>query len=256
MATRFNTVQVGDISIHYDLSDFRDPWRSDPPQTLLMYPGYCRNVEFWRAWVPLLGRDYRILRMDPRGYGHTTKPPEGSKFSVEQLAGDALGLMDSLGIERVHWVGESTGGAVGLQAALIHPERIASITLCNTTARMRKETTGKYAVGESDQESALKKYGVAEWCKLTLAGRMDLSSAPAGLGDWVAAEMARTPTHIAIAAFKLFSTYRRLCCRSSATNVPNRARNWWRKCAIPFRARSWSMSMAWTTASISLRRTR
>ncbi len=205
-APRYSTAQVGDLSIHYDLSDYRDPWREEAPQTLLLYPGYCRNVEFWRAWVPLLGREYRILRMDARGYGYTSKPPEGSPLNIDQLAGDALGLMDALGLERVHWVGESTGGAVGMWAALTHPDRIASITLCNTTARMRNETHGKYAVGEADQESALRKFGVEAWCKMTLAGRMDLSNAPPGLGDWVAREMARTPVHIAIAAFKLFST--------------------------------------------------
>ena len=206
MTPRFNTAQIGDHSIHYDLSDFTDPWRSDPPQTLLLYPGYCRNIEFWRAWVPLLGRDYRVLRMDARGYGHSSKPAPGSPLSVEALAGDALGLMDHLGIERVHWVGESTGGAVGLQAAVLQPNRISSISLCNTTARMRKETPGNYAVGESDQAAALEKYGVAQWCRMTIGNRMDVNSAAPGLGEWVAAQMARTPTHIAIAAFKLFST--------------------------------------------------
>jgi 3-oxoadipate enol-lactonase len=62
--------------------------------------------------VPLLGRDYRVLRMDPRGYGASGKPASGYRFEIDQLARDAFGLMDHLGIERVHWVGDSTGGAV------------------------------------------------------------------------------------------------------------------------------------------------
>jgi 3-oxoadipate enol-lactonase len=205
MTPRFSFAQIGENTIHYHLSDYTDPWRSDAPQTLLLYPGYCRNIEFWRAWVPLLGRDYRVLRMDARGYGHSSKPAAGAPLSVEALASDALGLMDHLGIDKVHWVGESTGGAVGLQAAALHPERIHSVILSNTTARMRTETPGNYAVGESDQAAALEKYGVAEWCRKTLNNRMDVKRAPPGLGDWVAEQMARTPVHIAIAAFRLFS---------------------------------------------------
>ena len=197
---------VGDLAIHYDLADYTDPWRTDEPATFLLYPGYCRNIEFWRAWVPLLGRDYRVLRMDARGYGETSKPPPGSPLTTDMLADDAIGLMDVLGIQRAHWVGESTGGAVGLVAALNHPERIASITLCNTAARMGDETVSTYAIGEANQGAAIEKYGVAEWCRRTLQYRMDVSHAPAGLAEFVPREMAKTPAHIAVAAFKLFST--------------------------------------------------
>lgn len=198
--------KVGDLTIHYDLADYTDPWRTDERETFLLYPGYCRNIEFWRAWVPLLGRDYRVLSMDARGYGDTSKPPSGSPLTVDMLANDAIGLMDKLGIARVHWVGESTGGAVGLVAALNHPDRIASITLCNTAAKMGDDTVSTYAIGEANQGSAIEKYGVAEWCRRTLQYRMDVSRAPAGLADFVPREMAKTPTHIAVAAFKLFST--------------------------------------------------
>ena len=198
-------VRVGDLDIHYDLADFTDPWRAHPPETFLLYSGYCRTLEFWRAWVPLLGRDYRVLRLDPRGYGATTKPPPGSTVTPELLADDAIGLMDALGVERVHWVGEATGGSIGLVAALRSPERVASITLCNGFARMNEQNPALYAIGEASQEAAIEKYGVEEWCRRTLHYRMDLSRAPTGLADWMAREMARTPAHVAIAAFKFFS---------------------------------------------------
>jgi len=122
------------------------------------------------------------------------------------LAGDAIGLMDALGIKRVHWVGEATGGTLGLVAALNHPDRIASITMCNAYAKMGGQTISTYALGEADQAAAIEKYGVAEWSRRTLQHRMDVGRAPAGIGEWMAREMARTPTHVAVAAFKLFST--------------------------------------------------
>lgn len=196
---------VGDITIHYDLADYIDPWRADPPETLLMYSGFCRTIEFWRAWVPLLGRDYRVLRMDPRGFGGTSQPPSFHNVTPELLAADAIGLMDVLGIGRVHWVGEATGGTVGLVAALNHPRRVASATLVNGFARMNEQNPTLYAIGEASQEAAIRKYGVAEWCRRTLRYRMDLARAPAGLAEWIAQEMARTPPETAIAAFRFFS---------------------------------------------------
>jgi len=71
---------------------------------------------------------------------------------------------------------------------------------------MGDETISTYAIGEANQGAAIEKYGVAEWCRRTLQYRMDVNRAPAGLGEWVAREMAKTPTHIAVAAFRLFST--------------------------------------------------
>ena len=128
MARVYQHARVNGTDIHFHLADYTDPWRADSVETFLMYPGYCRNIEFWHAWVPLLARDYRVLRMDPRGYGHSGKPAAGEGVDLDQSIQDALGLMDALGIERVHWVGESTGGKVGMAIALQSPGRIASIT--------------------------------------------------------------------------------------------------------------------------------
>jgi len=62
---------------------------------------------FWQQWVPLLATSTACC-----GLMHvvavTSKPPAGSRMSFEQLAGDAIGLMDKLDIGRVHWVGESS----------------------------------------------------------------------------------------------------------------------------------------------------
>src|SRR5262245_280574 len=106
--------RVGDLDIHYHLADYTDPWRPDPPETFLLSSRSCRTLEFGRAWVPSLAREYRVLRLDPRGYGGPAKPPPGSTITPELLADDAIGLMDALSLERVHWVGEATGGTVGL----------------------------------------------------------------------------------------------------------------------------------------------
>lgn len=175
--------RVGDLAIHYDLADYTEPRRSEEPETVLLYSGYCRNIEFWRAWVPLLGREYRVLRMDPRGYGDSGKPAPGAIITTDMLAGDAIGLMDTLGIKRVHWVGEATGGTLGLVAALNHPDRIASITMCNAYAKMGGQTISTYALGEADQAAAIEKYGVAEWSRRTLQYGIHFLSPDAVVGE-------------------------------------------------------------------------
>jgi pimeloyl-ACP methyl ester carboxylesterase len=206
MARVYEHAHVNGTDIHFHFADYTDPWRDPPAETFLLYPGYCRNIEFWHAWVPLLGRSSRVLRMDPRGYGHSAKPPLGEGVDLDQSIADALGLMDHLGLERVHWVGESTGGKVGMAIALHAPHRIASITGCNTTGKTPRQTVDTYALGEADQAAAIEKYGVAEWCRRTLKYRVDESKIAPELGEWWAQEMGRVPVHVAVSAFRRFTT--------------------------------------------------
>jgi 3-oxoadipate enol-lactonase len=48
--------------IFYRVDDFTDPWSQ--PETILMLHGFCRNSRFWYAWVPILGRHFRVVRPD------------------------------------------------------------------------------------------------------------------------------------------------------------------------------------------------
>ncbi|HKA43275.1 MAG TPA: alpha/beta hydrolase [Burkholderiales bacterium] len=199
MGSRYQTARVGDIDIHYDLADYTVPWRETPPETFLLYHGYARNMHFWRPWVPLLAADYRVLWFDARGCGETTKPPPGSRMSFSQLAGDAIGLMDKLGIERVHWVGESSGGIVGMTAALEHPHRLSTLTLCDTPFRRSANIATTYTLGEPTRAAAFDKYGVGGWCRQTLSYRIDTTKASPALCEWYIEQMDRTPKHCAVA---------------------------------------------------------
>lgn len=191
--------QVGGMQIVYDVADFTDPWRETEPETILFHHGYLRNMEFWRAWVPSLLRDYRVLRFNSRGCGGTTAPPPGAPYTVEQLAGDALGLMDKLHIERVHWVGEYSGGIVGLVAALNHPDRLHSLTTCNTPIKVPEAVAQSYNVGEVDHTTAIEKLGVGGWGRKTLGYRIDLDKASQELQEWYVREIGKVSKHVAIA---------------------------------------------------------
>lgn len=194
---RYHVARVGDLDIHYELADYTPPWRESPPQTVLLYHGYARNMQFWQPWVPLLAGEYRVLRMDARGCGATTQPPAGSVYTFDQLARDAIGLMDVLGIERAHWVGESSGDIVGMTAALNHPQRLHSLTLCDTPFKRSAQIASTYTLGEATRAAAFAKYGVGGWCRQTLSYRLDTSKASPQLCEWYIAQMDQTPVHVA-----------------------------------------------------------
>ena len=197
MSKKYQSIRVGDLDINYEIADYTAPWRTSPPETFLLYHGYCRNMMFWQQWVPLLATDYRVIRFDARGCGETSKPPAGSSMSFTQLAGDAIGLMDKLGIERVHFVGESSGGIVGMTVALTHPDRLSTLTLCDTPFKRSAKISSTYVLGEADRAAAFDKYGVGGWCRRTLSYRIDTSKASPELCEWYIAEMDKTPKHIA-----------------------------------------------------------
>ena len=83
--------------------------------------------------VPALAACHRLLLYDWRGHG-ASDAPEGP-YSLDGFVADAVGVMDALGIERVIWVGISTGGMIGQGVAIAHPDRIRAAALCNTMAR-------------------------------------------------------------------------------------------------------------------------
>ena len=203
MKHAFSKATIGDITFSYELVDYTAPWRTDEPETFLLYHGYARNMLFWEQWVPLLAGDYRVLRFDARGCGESSAPPPGTTMTFDQLVGDALGLMDKLGIRRAHWVGESSGGIVGLAFALTHPDRLHTLTVCDTPFKRSAHISTTYTVGETDRAAAFAKYGVGGWCRKTLSYRIDTGKASPELCEWYLAQMDRTSVDVAVEKEKM-----------------------------------------------------
>src|SRR5262249_56331940 len=74
---------------------------------------------------------------DPGGHGGTDGP--AGPYTLEQLARDAVELLDALRIERTHWIGLSMGGMIGQTLALAAPGRLLSLALCDTSSRIPAE---------------------------------------------------------------------------------------------------------------------
>jgi pimeloyl-ACP methyl ester carboxylesterase len=108
---------VGGVRIHYAEAG------SGNGQAVVLQHGWPQHWWTWRALIgPLAERGFRVIVPDLRGHGWSGKP--AGDYRKDALMRDTLGLLDQLGIERVHWVGHDWGAYVGLLAALRHPERI------------------------------------------------------------------------------------------------------------------------------------
>jgi 3-oxoadipate enol-lactonase len=83
----------------------------------------------WDAQMAALS-DYRVLRVDTRGHGGSDAPD--GPYSLEGLAADFVGLMDHLGIDKVHYIGLSMGGMIGQVLGLDQGNRLLSLTVCDT----------------------------------------------------------------------------------------------------------------------------
>jgi pimeloyl-ACP methyl ester carboxylesterase len=92
----------------------------------------------WRPQIEELSDRYQCLSFDNRGIG--ASQPAGAAITVEQMAADALVLMDAVGWPSAHVVGHSLGGLVALQLALTAPARVRSLALLCTFARGRDAT--------------------------------------------------------------------------------------------------------------------
>ncbi len=116
------TVRVGDIDVYYEEHG------SGPPLLLIM--GLATDSTAWAFQLPEFARHYRAIAFDNRGVGRTSKP--AGPYSIHQMADDATGVMDALGVARAHVLGVSMGGMIAQELALRHPERVSALVLACT----------------------------------------------------------------------------------------------------------------------------
>jgi pimeloyl-ACP methyl ester carboxylesterase len=110
-----------------------------PPDggVVLLVAGANASAFMWPdGFVTLLAEEgYRVIRYDHRDTGRSTRRPfDEHPYGIEDLARDAVSILDASGVERAHVVGLSMGGTIGQVLALDHPERLLSLTLMLTTA--------------------------------------------------------------------------------------------------------------------------
>src|SRR5579862_3576983 len=116
------------IDLYYEVLGQGEP--------LLLVPSTAFAGNVWEAsQVPELSKRLQLIIFDPRGTGRSSKPE--SFYTIEHMAGDAVALLDEIGLPSSHVLGHSMGGRIALQMALDWPGKVRSLIMA---ARDRKST--------------------------------------------------------------------------------------------------------------------
>lgn len=110
---------------------------------VLLAGSYLWDHTMWAPQIAALSPHYRVIALDLWGHGESGALPQGTA-SLNDLARQALALLDHLGIERVALVGLSVGGMWGARLALSHPQRISALVLMDTYLGAEPEATRQY----------------------------------------------------------------------------------------------------------------
>ena len=121
-------VQLADGELHYQIEGPQDA------PVLVLSNSLGTDLHMWDAQIPAFAEHFRVLRFDTRGHGRSlvTQGP----YSIEQLGRDVLALLDALHIERAHFCGLSMGGLIGQWLGINAGERLHSLVVCNTAAKI------------------------------------------------------------------------------------------------------------------------
>jgi pimeloyl-ACP methyl ester carboxylesterase len=114
------------------IETFGDP--SSP--AVLLIAGGASPMDWWEDELceRLAAGQRFVIRYDHRDTGQSVSyEPGAPEYDGADLVADAVGILDALEIERAHLVGLSAGGGIAQQAALVYPERVASLTLIATS---------------------------------------------------------------------------------------------------------------------------
>ncbi len=106
-------------------------------EPLILISGLGGDHNFWAPNIEALSARFRVVVFDNRGIGRTDAPE--TPYTMEMLADDLAGLMDSLQIERANILGLSLGGDIAMAFALKYPERCLRLVLTATFARMNPQ---------------------------------------------------------------------------------------------------------------------
>jgi pimeloyl-ACP methyl ester carboxylesterase len=116
------------------------PFRLDGPAgapVLVLSNSIGSTSAMWDPQLPALSEHFRVVRYETRG--HAGAPlPEGP-YTIADLGGDVVALLDRLGVGRAHFAGLSLGGMTGMWLGVNAPERIGRLTLMCTSAMLARD---------------------------------------------------------------------------------------------------------------------
>ena len=164
------------VSIAYEDQWFGPPWQDGEP--ILLLHGVAESHVSWQQWVPFVSGQFRTLRPDLPGFGHSPFPASYD-CTTQQVGSDLIRLLDALKIDRFHLVGAKYGGSIALQMAADHADRVRTLAVFG--APVKGSPGGKADLTKfADQ---IRKDGVRAWAASTQRSRLG-SDASADMMQW------------------------------------------------------------------------
>jgi hypothetical protein len=176
------------LKLAYYVDDFTQPWVK--PQTVFLLHAAMGNSQRWFSWVPELAKHYRVIRMDLRGHGHSTIPHSDQAFSLQHLVDDAAALLDHLGCEQAHVVGNSAGGYVAQQLALQYPTRVKTLAVYGATPGLKNSHAPTWI-------PKIQQIGLKKFLSDTIHERFDETADPALVAWFIEQAGSNDPAFIA-----------------------------------------------------------
>jgi pimeloyl-ACP methyl ester carboxylesterase len=97
---------------------------------VVLIHGWGCSAYFFRKIIPAIAASgRRVIAMDLRGHGGSSKPADDARYTADAMRDFALGVMDALGVARAHVVAHSLGGGITIDLAARYPDRVRTITL-------------------------------------------------------------------------------------------------------------------------------
>ncbi|KAF9889083.1 hypothetical protein FE257_008060 [Aspergillus nanangensis] len=156
---------------HYIVDNFTDPWKHPQVETVLIQPGFGRHSAFWYHWVPVLAKKYNVIRRDLRGHGLSSDPTNDYAYTLETVLSEIVDLLDQENVQKIHLLGESTGGMIAVAFAAKYPDRVGSLTVCATPTHLPASAKESWALGYSDWPTACRTLGGRGFCEaMTMSG--------------------------------------------------------------------------------------
>jgi pimeloyl-ACP methyl ester carboxylesterase len=192
------------VQINYRVDDLTKPWEK-PPDTILLVHRHLEHMEFLNPLTHQLCTKFRVVRMDMRGRGKSTAPPEGKTLSggpdestlFERQAKDALALMDHLDIVQFHYCGAGGGGMTGMVASIWYPKRVKSLTLIGSPCKVPDHERVDWLQGEETLADAVNKLGAVGWIRQAWwAKALDRAKANPAFAEWNLAQREKLPQRI------------------------------------------------------------
>jgi pimeloyl-ACP methyl ester carboxylesterase len=188
------------LRMHYYDDYLGDPWRADEVETVVMHHGQGKNGLMLYGWVPVLAPDYRVIRIDGRGFGLSSVPEPGFPWSLETFVQDTMALMDHLGIEKAHYIGETIGGTMGMHFAHAHPERLLTLTTCTSPFNF---VGSKIYV---DYYNIVKEKGTEAWARSNGDVRLDSATSDPRHREWYLTQMGKTDANVVMETLAYLGT--------------------------------------------------